>query len=296
MDPSILRTRVIRGAAVASQTEPHPRLPSVVRGAPAPPAGSHRPRLTRVIRAADAYPAAQPARVLHLTGEVVGALPDPAEDDASDDLHAPSTDLDFKAGIDTAQMAAPAAVDVEALREEIAAEWRARLDEEIEKARDDGYRQGHADTLRTHQRKFDQDRASLTADAAAFASARSKLLVDSETLAARLAFDVAESILGATLPEAARRASMGALSNALEQIAADQTVLATLHPVDLLRLSENGLADEMQAAHAGLKLEADPLLDEGDWHLATPVAVVRRVRSELLDTLRRRLGLLSMVS
>ncbi len=293
MNLSPARTRIIRGAVSAQPVDTHPRLPSVVRGAAEPPAQHYGSRLTRIIRAADARLSAQPARVAHLTGEVAHALPDMEE--ARDDLHSPSADLDFDAGLDLAPAPPPPPpVDVDALREEIAAEWRTRMDEEVEKARDDGYRQGHADTLRTHQRKFEQDRASLSADVAALAAARSKLLHDSETLAARLAFDVAESILGATIPEAARRASMGALSDALEQIASDQTIVATLHPVDLLRLSENGLSDEMRAAHAGLKLEADPLLDEGDWHMATPDAVVRRVRSELIGTLRRRLGLLSM--
>ncbi len=295
MDTSAIRTRVIRGAATTAQTEVHARLPSIVRGIPDLPTEVHAPRLTRIVRAKDARVSARPVRIADLTGEVAHALPNVPDEVDVGDLHAPSADLDFEAGLDTAPSAPPLPpVDVEALREEIAAEWRERLDDEVERARDDGYRQGHADTLRTHQRKFEQDRESLSADVAALAAARSKLLTDSEELAARLAFDVAESILGATIPEAARRASMGALNQALEQIAADQTIVATLHPVDLLRLSENGLSDEMQAAHAGLKLEADPLLEEGDWHLATPDAVVRRVRSELLGTLRRRLGLLSM--
>ncbi len=294
MDTSAIRTRIIRGASTTPQAETHVRLPGVVRGTNAPPTEVHAQRLTRIVRAQDARLSARPARIADLTGEVAHALPSVPDEVDVGDLHAPSTDLAFEAGIDTAPAAPPPPVDIEALREEIAAEWRERMDEEVEKARDDGYRQGHSDTLRTHQRKFEQDRATLSADVAALAAARSKLLTDSEELAARLAFDVAESILGAAVPDAARRASMGALNQALDQIAADQTIVATLHPVDLLRLSENGLSDEMQAAHSGLKLEADPLLEEGDWHLATPDAVVRRVRSELLGTLRRRLGLLSM--
>jgi hypothetical protein len=287
------RTRVLRGAPASAEPS-RDAPPRVIRGTSVVPAEESAPRLSRVVRAERAREAARPVRIEHLSGELVGALPD-LDAPAPDELRAPSDALEFEAGLDVDfDEPPPPPVDVEALREQIAAEWRERLEEEVARAREDGYRQGHADTQRTHQKKFEADRAALSADLASAVKARAGLLADAERLAATLALDVAESILGAGVGEAVRKASLGSLHNALETLGRDAHVVLTVHPVDLLRLSETGVDDEIAQAHPSLRLVADPDIDEGDWQLTTPETTIRNVRLELMANLRRRLGLLTV--
>ncbi|PAP75768.1 hypothetical protein [Rubrivirga marina] len=110
------------------------------------------------------------------------------------------------------------------------------------------------------------------------------------TLAA-LAIETAEAVLAAPLSDPQRAATEAAVAEAIDALAGEGPVVVALHPVDLLRIEEAGLAASLGGAHPGLRWEPDPSLAEGDWTATTSVATVRRVRDEMLAGLRDRLGL-----
>ena len=110
------------------------------------------------------------------------------------------------------------------------------------------------------------------------------------TLAA-FAVAVAEGVLDAPLTDAQQHAATAALADAVDALAGDTPTTVALHPVDLLRLQENGLADALSATHAALRWEPDTHLAPGDWTVETPDAAVHRLRAPMLGALRSRLGL-----
>jgi hypothetical protein len=108
---------------------------------------------------------------------------------------------------------------------------------------------------------------------------------------ASLAIETAEAVLAAPLSDPQRAATEAAVAEAVDALASEGPVVVTLHPVDLLRIEEAGLAASLAGAHPGLRWEPDVSLAEGDWTAATSVATVRRIRDEMLAGLRGRLGL-----
>ena len=108
---------------------------------------------------------------------------------------------------------------------------------------------------------------------------------------AALAVDVAEGVLDAPLTEAQRAAAAAALAQAVDALAGGPPIGIAVHPVDYLHVHESGLADALAGAHPGLHWDSDATLGEGDWRAATADGAVHRVRSEMLDALRDRLGL-----
>ena len=112
-----------------------------------------------------------------------------------------------------------------------------------------------------------------------------------EPMLAALAVEAAEAVLEAPLSEAQRSAAGRALSTAIDTVAGGPAVTVSLHPIDLLRVQESGLAGALDETHADLRWEADAELAEGDWAVSTDEAAVRRVRSAMIAALRERLGL-----
>lgn len=108
---------------------------------------------------------------------------------------------------------------------------------------------------------------------------------------ATLAIETAEAVLASPLSAPQRAATEAAVAEAIDALAGEGPVVVTLHPVDLLRIEEAGLAASLVGAHPGLRWEPDASLAEGDWAAATSVATVRRIRDEMLAGLRDRLGL-----
>lgn len=108
---------------------------------------------------------------------------------------------------------------------------------------------------------------------------------------AALAFHVAEAILRAPLPEQIRAVSERFLTEAVERATAETTADVSLHPVDYLRLQENGVVERLSALHSGLRWHPDPDLKQGDWIVSSPLTTTRRIEAELLDALRSQLGL-----
>ncbi len=112
-----------------------------------------------------------------------------------------------------------------------------------------------------------------------------------EPVLAALAVETAEAVLEAPLSEAQRSAAERALSTAIDAVAGGPPATVSLHPIDLLRVQESGLAGALDETHAGLRWEADSELAEGDWAVSTDEAAVRRVRAAMIAALRERLGL-----
>ena len=108
---------------------------------------------------------------------------------------------------------------------------------------------------------------------------------------AALAIETAEAILEAPLSDSQRGAAERALSEAIDTVAGGPPVTIALHPIDLLRFQETGLAGALDETHPGLRWEADSGLAEGDWFVSTADAAVRRVRLAMVAALRERLGL-----
>ncbi|GIV59770.1 MAG: hypothetical protein KatS3mg043_0859 [Rhodothermaceae bacterium] len=239
-----------------------------------PPPGATGPP-PRIIRREAARRLAEPFEVPLLTAEPAFPLPQP-EKPAADDLPASTEAL-------------------EALR----ARWEAeqeeafarRLAEAVERARAEGYDAGYWEAEQALRREFEASRAALREDVARLKACWQSFLEKVEPLLGHLAFTIAQTILDAPLPTELKDAGTRSLSAAIDRLAGEAPLAVRLHPVDLLRLRESGLLDEVAAAHPGLTWDSDESLQEGDWIVESPAAMIRHVKAELLETLRRRMGL-----
>ncbi len=185
----------------------------------------------------------------------------------------------------------PPPVDPEALKAEWDAAWQARMTEAVEQARKEGYDAGRAEAEEALRAEVASAKAAFVADAARLQEAWRAFMEKAEPMLAHLAFTTAGAILDAPLPTDVKDLATRALSRAVDRLAGEAQLRISLHPVDLLRLRESGLADELSAAHPGLEWDSDERLREGDWIVQSPAAMIRRVKEELLETLRERLGL-----
>ncbi len=179
-----------------------------------------------------------------------------------------------------------------ACREEVEAEWAAKLAKAVAQARAEAYDEGHAAAHASLQDEIEGLKTTVAAGIEHLDGSRQERLDQSESLLAELAFALAEAVLEAPLPEAVRGLTEKTLLEALDLFREESTIDVTLHPVDLLRLQEHGVAAQVEATYPRLRWRADPDLAPGDWTAASPEAAVRRLQSELLDTLKTRFALL----
>ncbi len=285
--PLYTRDARVRGTLFPADDAPETQpLPRVLRGADALralPVDAAAP-LPGVLRGKGAALAAQPFVVAALTPTPAFALAD--EGDEADD------------GAPAFEPAAPPppVLDenaVAAIRAEEAARWQARLEEAALRARENGYKQGRDDAERAVADERALMREHVAQQMEQMQAAWHAHLAATEQQMADLAFGVAESVLAAPLPDNIRRVSMRALHEAVESLGGAGLRVAA-HPVDVLRLQETGADEEMRRIAPDLRFDPDPTLHEGDWTVASDAATVRNVRAELLDALRRRLGLLAL--
>ncbi len=286
--PLYPRSERFRGTLFHAENADDPvRVPRVLRGADAlratPPVEA--PVLVpRVLRGADAQHNVRPFEVETMAPSPLFLLD--GEADASEE-----TPLPFEA--EPPPPPDNASATEEAIRAEEATLWQARIEEAATRARENGYRQGHADAEKAAADELGALRTTVNSEVGKLQKAWEAHLRDNEGHMANLAFEVAEAILAAPLPEKVRRVTARALHEAIEGLKGSAFTL-TLHPVDLLHLQEIGADEELRRAGTDLRFEADPFLPEGDWYLETEAGAVRHVRTELLDALRRRLGLLAL--
>ena len=178
------------------------------------------------------------------------------------------------------------------------AEWRAHLDEQVEAARAEGYEEGHDDGYEagyddgyeeaeaTLRAEFEDTRRQLSADIARFEELWETYIDDAESEIVELSLDLAETIVDAPFTETMRQASEEAVIEAVTELAGTPPVTIRLHPVDCQRVRESGLVTRLQENYDGLTLEPEPNFEEGDWSVSSPTGVVRRLRAEVLETLR----------
>ncbi len=185
----------------------------------------------------------------------------------------------------------PPPVDAEALKAEWDAVWEARMAEAVERARQEGRETGRAEAEEALRDEVEAAKAAFIEDAARLRDAWRAFMEKTEPMLAHLALTTARTILDAPLPSDVKDLATRTLSRAVDRLAGETPIHISLHPVDLLRLRESGLADELSAAHPGLEWDSDERLKEGDWVVQSPAAMIRHIKEELLDTLRARLGL-----
>ena len=253
-----------------------PRCRNASAPAEPPPAPEEQPR--RILRGAQARLAARPVEI--------------AADPLAPDAPLPASPDDELASEEKTSLEHEAA----AARE---AEWAARLEkatreaakEAAEVARAEGYAQGYAEAETRLDEAFTAERTALLADMDHLGDLWQQHIEESAPLLTELALEIAETLLDAPLPDAVRGASVQGLTAAVEQLAGTPPVQITLHPVDYLRLQEAGITEQLEAVHDGLRWTTDATLAEGDWSVQSPEAALRRLRAEITQTVRNRLGL-----
>ncbi len=188
------------------------------------------------------------------------------------------------------------ALDEEALRAKLEAEWQQKLEVAIAQAQAEGEAAGRAaaeaewrERLLRLQEQWAEELEQLRQAWYAYVRQLEPLLVE-------MALDVAEALLDAPLAESLKGVSARVLAEAIEHLARETPIEISLHPVDFLRLQEQGVIAQLESRHPDLRWQLNPALKEGDWIVQTPAAMRRSIRQELLQTLRQRLGLLPAAS
>lgn len=200
----------------------------------------------------------------------------------------------------------PALPDPEPLAEpeparydELEAAWQARLEEAVERTRaeayEEGYEQGYVAAEAALQASFDQRKADLEEDVARLQAAWKEAMKKSEPLLASLAFEVVKQLLDAPLPQDVRAVSGQALAQAIEQLGEETPIEISLHPDDFSRLQAYGLTDDLEAMHSGIRWDPNPDIEMGDWIAQSPDAAIRRLKDDMLNQLKSRLGLLAVM-
>jgi flagellar assembly protein FliH len=237
----------------------------------------------RVLRAGEAGRSAEPVPVR--PDEVVSQ--EAADDESTTSADDASPDAEDDA--DDASDTRPVRTD---------AEWREHLQEQVEAARAEGYEEGHDDGYEAgYDDGYDEAEASVRAeleeqhqqlieDATRFEQLWETYLDEAEAQMVELTLDLAETIVDAPFTESMRQASEEAVVEAVTELSSAPPVTIRLHPVDCQRVRESGLMERLTENFDGLTLEPEPDFEEGDWSVSSPTGVVRRVRDEVLDTLR----------
>jgi len=199
------------------------------------------------------------------------------------------------------QSAAPSSEDTVPSRTD--AEWQEHLEDAIEAARADGYEEGrkegyeagydegYEDAETEMRDEYEVQREQLIGDLRRFDALWEEYIDESETMLVDLSLRLAETIVDAPLTESMRRASEEALLEAVSELASAPPLTITVHPVDYQRLRESGLTERLNEKYDDLTLDSDPEYDEGDWSVSSPIGVIRRLRNEVVDTLRSELRL-----
>jgi len=252
--------------------------------AAAPDAGAPQ---GRVLRAGQAGRSSEPVTVRPEAVEAREASDDEPAPSAEDDGSTPEGPEDHEAG------PAPTRTDDE---------WREHLQEKVEAARAEGYEAGHddgyeagyddgyAEAEATVRAELEAAQQQLVEDTTRFEQCWDTYIDEAESQMVELTLSLAEAIVDAPFTETMRQASEEAVVEAVTELASTPPVTIRLHPVDCQRVRESGLIERLNDNFDGLTLEPEPDFEEGDWSVASPTGVVRRLRGEVLETLRSELG------
>ena len=186
---------------------------------------------------------------------------------------------------------APPLPELVEARIEWEAEARISLQEAVEQARAEAFAAGHADAEAALRAEHEATRQAFSQDVERLQQSWRTFMQQCEPMLAQLAFTLAETILESPLPEAVKSLSTRTLSTAVEHLGGTPPLKISLHPVDLFRLQESGLADQLATMHPSLRWDANADLQQGDWAVQSPAGLIRHLRDELITTFRQRLGL-----
>lgn len=243
---------------------------------------------------AEEPPTLLPGHVLERDRTVLQA--DPFEVPAFDALPAhplPPPKSDAPADASTGE-ALPEPTVEEQLAEARAA-WSKEQEQALEQARAEAFAAGEAAAREAMEAEVAAHTQHLTATAERLTARWDDFLKDCEPLLATLAFDVAEAVLDGPLPDTLKGTTRRALTEALDELAGTPPLRISLHPVDYLRLQEDGTTELLIGTHNDLRWNPDPAFREGDWEVQAADASIRHVRGEMIQTLQRRLGLLELM-
>ena len=179
------------------------------------------------------------------------------------------------------------------------AEWQAHLEEAVEAARNEGYEEGHD---AGYQAGYDEAETAVRADARAKQEALlddatrledvwTRYVEEQESMLIELALELAEVIVDAPLTASLRRPAEDALAEAIAELSATPPVSVRVHPSDYERLQETGLADRVAGTGDALNWTPDPDCTPGDWSVSSSAGVIRRLRHDVVESLRHRLGM-----
>ena len=244
---------------------------------------------------AEEPPALVPGHVLERERTVLQA--DPFEIPAFDALPAhplPPPPESDETSDEPADEAPPEPTIEEQLADARAA-WAEEQEEALEQARTEAYAAGEAAAREAMEAEVAAHTQHLTTTAERLTARWDEFLDDCEPLLATLAFDVAEAVLDGPLPDTLKGTTRRALTEALDALAGTPPLRISLHPVDYLRLQEDGTTELLSGTHDDLRWNPDPAFREGDWEVQAADASLRHVREEMIQTLQRRLGLLELM-
>jgi len=178
-------------------------------------------------------------------------------------------------------------------------EWQAHLEEAVAAARAEGYEEGQADGYESGYAEAEEavraearaQREALVEDAARLDAVWARYVEEREPMLIELALELAEAIVDAPLTDSLRTASEEALAEAVAELSGTPPVTVHVHPSDYERLRETELAQRLEATCEELQWAPDADRGEGDWSVVSPAGAIRRLRSEVVETLRSHLGL-----
>lgn len=175
----------------------------------------------------------------------------------------------------------------EEVREELYAAWRLEQEEKLEracqKARREGYADGYKEAEQDMRTAFQKERRQWQRALALIESIGNDLADRIERSAPPLLLEVASKVLGQDLPPSLKTALAPALQSAVSEMSTAETLTITLHPADVDMLEAAGVLDEIEAGPYDLTIKTDADLEEGDWRVASPDAVLQRLKEEVVS-------------
>lgn len=185
--------------------------------------------------------------------------------------------------------------DPEELRVRWEAEWEKNALIELEQVRANSFQLGYEAARDEYQKQLERAKSDLADDLERLQSMWEDFIGRSQPLLVEFAFEIARALLDFPLPDETRGIVTRALTEAVEQLGGGAPLEIRLHPVDYLRLKENGVVIQLESMNGHIRWESDPTLKEGEWIVQSPAAMIRRLQEELIGALRNRIGLLNAV-
>lgn len=186
--------------------------------------------------------------------------------------------------------------ELEEVVAEMEAKWQERLESEVEAAGKAAYEEGYATAKAEMEAVLAEERAAFADDIVRMQQIWRDFTQKNEPLLSTLAFDIAQELLDAPLPQDVRAVSSQALAQAMEKFEEQAPLEISLHPDDYSRLQAYGLTEDLERIHTGINWSPTLEMRPGDWIVQSPDAAIRWLKDELMGQLRSRFGLLAIMN